>query len=292
MQGTIVVAERSKTVRRMVEIALDRQPLTLEYAQDADGAVAAVQAKSPAVVLVDAALGGDGYEVARRIKQDPAARGAKVLLLVGKSRNYDAARGRQAGVDGHVPKPFMTQQLVEAVFQAMGRPVPNADLFKTSTLNIPLARKPAAAPEPERKPAVAPPPPATGRIAPPPPVTPPRAPLPPPPAAAASSPSNPFSGVQAPFDAEGPTRQFGREVESEPPARPAPPPEPVAPAVEQVVQATTAAVAGNADLAQALSAASRETIERIAWEVIPQLAEAILKEEIARVVRERMSINA
>jgi len=47
-----------------------------------------------------------------------------------------------------------------------------------------------------------------------------------------------------------------------------------------------AADGGEAVLREALSRASREVIEKIAWEVVPQLAEAIIKEEIARLTQE------
>ena len=33
-------------------------------------------------------------------------------------------------------------------------------------------------------------------------------------------------------------------------------------------------------------ALSREVVERVVWEVVPQLAEAIIKEEIARLTKE------
>jgi hypothetical protein len=44
---------------------------------------------------------------------------------------------------------------------------------------------------------------------------------------------------------------------------------------------------GEAALRAALKNASQEVIERIAWEVVPQLAETILKEYVERTMRER-----
>lgn len=38
--------------------------------------------------------------------------------------------------------------------------------------------------------------------------------------------------------------------------------------------------------AEAVLALSREVVERVVWEVVPQLAEAIIKEEILRLTRE------
>jgi hypothetical protein len=39
--------------------------------------------------------------------------------------------------------------------------------------------------------------------------------------------------------------------------------------------------------ADAVLALSREIVEKVVWEVVPQLAEAIIKEEIARLTKER-----
>jgi len=38
--------------------------------------------------------------------------------------------------------------------------------------------------------------------------------------------------------------------------------------------------------AEAVLALSREVVERVVWEVVPQLAETIIKEEIARLTKE------
>jgi hypothetical protein len=44
---------------------------------------------------------------------------------------------------------------------------------------------------------------------------------------------------------------------------------------------------GEAQLRAALSRASREVIEKIAWEVVPQLAETIIREELDRLIKDR-----
>ena len=44
---------------------------------------------------------------------------------------------------------------------------------------------------------------------------------------------------------------------------------------------------GEAALRQALSQASREVIERVVWEVVPQLAETIIRENLDRLVKQR-----
>ena len=47
--------------------------------------------------------------------------------------------------------------------------------------------------------------------------------------------------------------------------------------------------AGEAQLRQALSQASREVIEKVVWEVVPQLAEVLIREQLDRLVSERQN---
>jgi hypothetical protein len=48
-----------------------------------------------------------------------------------------------------------------------------------------------------------------------------------------------------------------------------------------------AADGGEALLREALSKASREVIEKIAWEVVPQLAEVLIKEQLDKLIAAR-----
>ena len=48
---------------------------------------------------------------------------------------------------------------------------------------------------------------------------------------------------------------------------------------------------GEAVLRDALSRASREVIEKIAWEVVPALAETIIREELDRLIKDREAKN-
>ena len=64
----------------------------------------------------------------------------------------------------------------------------------------------------------------------------------------------------------------------------------MAAAVGSVVAAAAPAIAaatGEAPSREALSAEARQIVERIAWEVVPELAETIIREEIARLLKAR-----
>ena len=67
----------------------------------------------PDVVLCDIGLPGgvDGYEVARRMRQDPALRGASLVALTGYGQEDDQRRAREAGFDVHLTKPADPERL-------------------------------------------------------------------------------------------------------------------------------------------------------------------------------------
>lgn len=264
MHGTIVVADKSKTVRRMVEIALAKHPFELHFAEDGNAASAAIKSKSPVIAILDAALPGiDGYDLTQQIK---GAGDVKVILLVGRNSTYNVGRGRSAGVDDHLSKPFLTQKLVEKVFGALGESVPDAAIFRTSLLSIPLASGGTASPGG-----------LTGSLGGAEPAVAPKAP----PSIAAQPPAEPAVAppvslaAPTPFDDNEATRQY------EPPAE----------AASAAADNAARLVLDAAGLKDALGedGPARELFERVVWEVVPQLAEAILKEEIAKVVRERMA---
>ena len=60
----------------------------------------------PDLVLLDIGLPGmNGYEVARRLRGDPALAGAVVVALTGWGSEDDKRQSREAGFDFHLTKP-------------------------------------------------------------------------------------------------------------------------------------------------------------------------------------------
>ncbi|MEZ4464313.1 MAG: response regulator [bacterium] len=268
------------------------------FAADAAAATALLGTEAPVLAIVDAALPGGGYDVAGAIKRKSDA---KVLLLVGRNENFDMARARDAGIDGHLPKPFLTQQLVEKVFGVLNLPIPDRSLFRMTLANIPLARGPK--PGSEEETVVAPAPPASRSPAPPSAVA--KATPAPPARQPSAPPKAPSTAPKLPQIPRRPSLPSvppapSAEAPAMPSQAPAPPPagafaQATPPGTSDLaraaVQQTMARLAADDAVASALNSAARDTAERIAWEVVPRLAEAILKEEIAKVVRERLAAS-
>ena len=75
-------------------------------AYDGHAALSAAREFRPDVILLDIGLPGmDGFEVARRIRRDPALEGVLLLALTGYSKEEDRQQAQRAGFDRLLTKP-------------------------------------------------------------------------------------------------------------------------------------------------------------------------------------------
>jgi len=57
----------------------------------------------------------DGYEATRALKADTGTSGIPVLALTAKAMRGDEEKGRQAGLDAYITKPFRISQVLEMI---------------------------------------------------------------------------------------------------------------------------------------------------------------------------------
>ena len=81
-------------------------------AHDGPSAVDAARRLSPDVAILDLGLPGfDGYEVARRLRAEPALKGLLLVALSGWVQPDDRTRSRESGFDHHLAKPVQLKSL-------------------------------------------------------------------------------------------------------------------------------------------------------------------------------------
>ena len=116
---TVLLIEDNEDGREMMATMLAVHGYPVTQAADGLQGVAAACANPPAAALVDIGLPGiDGYEVARRLRQDPATRGIRLIALTGYGLAEDQRRVLEAGFDQHLVKPVSMDQLLEALAPA------------------------------------------------------------------------------------------------------------------------------------------------------------------------------
>jgi CheY-like chemotaxis protein len=80
----------------------------------------------PDVVLLDIGLPlMDGYEVARRCREEPALKGMTLVAMTGYGQDSDRQRSQEAGFDAHLVKPVNLRDLMLLLAESdLSPPVP------------------------------------------------------------------------------------------------------------------------------------------------------------------------
>lgn len=133
MPKTILLADDSVTIQKVVGISFANEDVVLLTVDNGDDAVSRAREARPDLVLADVMMPGkDGYEVCEALRADPELRHVPVLLLSGTFEPYDEARAQSAGADGHITKPFEAQALVDQVNALLARTVRTAERAETT----------------------------------------------------------------------------------------------------------------------------------------------------------------
>jgi CheY-like chemotaxis protein len=284
---TLLAVDDSATMRKVLEITFAGEDFRV-VAVDGSQNVLARLGEAPVAAVIDASLDGDGYALAKELRaRDPRI---AIVLLASRYNPYDANRGREAGADDFADKPFDTQALIDKVKKAIvvrenARPV---------AATVPVA---VAGPAPQ---VIAP---LAGGPKPPGPPPSPYRPIP-----TQRTHTLSFEGGTPQAPAVGPaisrTAPSGTPIiqpqqvraavpspsTSEHSVQTAVPPRPPASVPSVGVNGHLAGKLDELGLSpqqvDAVLALSRDVVERVVWEVVPQLAEALIKEEIARLTKE------
>lgn len=117
LQGLkIMVIDDSSTIRRSAEIFLKQVACEVILAQDGFEALAKINDHHPDLIFCDILMPRiDGYQTCTLIKKSPRFSATPVVMLSSKDGLFDRARGRMAGADDYLTKPFTKDSLLQAV---------------------------------------------------------------------------------------------------------------------------------------------------------------------------------
>jgi CheY-like chemotaxis protein len=117
---TVVIADDSPTLRRIVSSVLGREGFEVVAAEDGVQAVQEVFRTMPDAVVLDVQMPRvSGYVAARLLKDDWQTADIPVILLTSLDAASDRYWGAQTGADRYLTKDFEAPQLVEAVREVM-----------------------------------------------------------------------------------------------------------------------------------------------------------------------------
>jgi len=112
----VLVIDDSQTIRRSAETLLNSAGYAVITAADGFEALAKVADEHPDLIFIDIMMPRlDGFQACALIKSNPRHAATPVVMLSSKDGLFDRARGRLAGADEYLTKPFTRDELLGAV---------------------------------------------------------------------------------------------------------------------------------------------------------------------------------
>ncbi|MCD2518731.1 response regulator [Massilia sp. G4R7] len=112
----VLLVDDNVDAMEMMSFLLAEMGYETQMTSDASQIEELVQRHQPQVIVLDIGLPGvDGYEVARRLKKNPAMSGIRLVAHTGYGSPEDRRRAQEAGFDAHLVKPAELADLENAL---------------------------------------------------------------------------------------------------------------------------------------------------------------------------------
>ena len=103
----ILVVEDDEDSREVLDIVLSHEGFLVVTAAGGEEALASVAQERPDLILLDGRMPGmDGYEVAAKLKGDPATQDIPIIMITGMTDDVSRLRALNAGAEGVIGKPI------------------------------------------------------------------------------------------------------------------------------------------------------------------------------------------
>ncbi|MFZ3324221.1 MAG: response regulator [Usitatibacter sp.] len=120
-----MVIDDSRTIRSCAEIFLKQAGCKVILAENGFDALAKITDQQPDLILLDILMPRlDGYQTCALIRKSGKHRETPIVMLSSKDTMFDRARGRMAGSDEHLNKPFTKENLLRTVDAHLAQRVP------------------------------------------------------------------------------------------------------------------------------------------------------------------------
>jgi len=127
----ILLVDDDSDVVRSTALVLESYGHEVRTAANGASAIEAALEQRPEIVILDIGLPDmDGYEVARRLRAQPALRDTRLIALTGWGQEKDRKRSRDAGFADHLVKPVDPATLDRIVREAVPEAAQTADSLR------------------------------------------------------------------------------------------------------------------------------------------------------------------
>jgi two-component system alkaline phosphatase synthesis response regulator PhoP len=114
--GRVLVVEDEPDVAELIRFNLQKEGWDVVLCPNGAEALRRTREARPDVILLDLMIPQlNGWEVCRRLKQDPETRGVPVIMVTGRVDEGDKVLGFELGADDYVIKPFWPREVIARV---------------------------------------------------------------------------------------------------------------------------------------------------------------------------------
>jgi len=116
MRHRVLIVDDEPNIVTSLEFLMRLGEYEVRVAGNGDEALRLVESFVPDVVLLDVMMPQrSGFEVCRKIRQNPELSGVKIVMLTARGRDAERDRGLSLGANAYVTKPFSTKELMSTV---------------------------------------------------------------------------------------------------------------------------------------------------------------------------------
>jgi len=125
MGGSILIVEDELVTQRLIAASLERAGYKVTRAPSAAQADAAIREVIPDLVLLDWMLPGTtGVAFLRQLRNERRTKQIPVIMLTGRTEEFDKVTGLEAGADDYLTKPFSHRELLARIKAVVRRRAP------------------------------------------------------------------------------------------------------------------------------------------------------------------------
>ena len=118
----VLVVDDSEDTTELLGTLLEMAGHSIQVAHTGPSALEVAAAFRPDAIILDIGLPGlDGYQVAQRLREDPALRSVTLIAATGYGQEEDLRRSREVGFDQHLVKPIDPGELQRLLAEVAGR---------------------------------------------------------------------------------------------------------------------------------------------------------------------------
>jgi DNA-binding response OmpR family regulator len=116
MTKKVLIVDDEENIVISMEFLLNQAGYALEIARNGQEALTKVATFTPDLILLDVMMPKiNGFEVCRRVRENPAWQMIKIIMLTAKGREVEVTKGLALGANAYIIKPFSTKELMAQV---------------------------------------------------------------------------------------------------------------------------------------------------------------------------------